>query len=1271
MMPGCQPRPQGPEPWDGGQGVLAGDSEAGPYARVSPRELNPNLTEEQLGRMYVRLAEVPWQADPNISALPAGTGQPQSEGAAGNSAGCKDYLQGRWLMRKGLYAEAIGTLLQGTAADPNQSAMVQLLAEAYFQIGDNAAGVKACHQVLRRDPGNMAALQLLGNAAMARGDHGQAAWFFHQALDAPGATGDNPMTVVMHVSLGGALLEMGYYSAAADQYHQVYKLLLEQSRYAQSNPILKEFVRQLHLPLLTQASISVQMGQLDRAAAALQEAQQFLSGEVDLISAFTISLAKQRKPIRQRYSQVSLFCRYLLTIVEEKEEVLDLFYEACGEMSKQEAYPAELEGWYRPPGRGKGLLSAREYAAGLILCGEKQKAREILTSLLQQSDEAEWVHFDMARLDGQELRWQEMITHYGQALELQPASHAAILAEIDTIQANIPELDEQIKRWGTTVDSAVPFGSSFLIGHLLEESGETEAAEKYFRQAIDQKPEFLEGRIHLVELLLRNKKYDEILQWAGENGIPDPRLISQVARAYSGLGQFDRAEEKYRELIALQPEDVDAYLALGEVLYKQMEHSQAEEVLLRVLNNWPGREEVYRQLLKLYADWSVQKQIDVQMRLRAEKRTREMLTRWMEYKTSADQRGHPLAARKATGAGQEVLRTLEDFTREYPEGRIAGILLSGLYAAEQQYDRAVLEIERVRVFYPDDEEVLKAAAELQGKAGHWEAAAELRYRIWQLRPDQVQSLVAVLQAMRQAGKYQQALDILVQAVREKSWGQTPSETDIPSNTIVPVETEPAGKGPADQSLAAIRLLHNEAVRLFMITRHYWQAVELFQQWRQEAQAAGEAGELTAEQGKEADDIGRKVTESLLWAIIETGDFERAGQEVIRYYRLDPPTDPSVALHLLQSLNVRLRYAESLEILQELLTEKPDEMAFHLTRAITRIESGRNEEAIEGVQQWAAAQPESKERKRLLIVTLRRAGEYEAAAAEIGKSMEAEPERESYRLQLADLWLEAGNLEEAEKVIGKIRQSSSSSEGWFEAQLKLEIAREKPEAAFSLLDEQANEENAVAVQYMKVKIYAALGQTERAIELLQPILEKDPQNIEMRLEYSIYLQRAGRTSEAIALLEEIQRQNPEEADIKNNLGYLMIEEHYDLERAGRLVRESLEVDPLSAPTLDSMGWWYYKQGQFEKALEFLYQSAARMVRVDSEVLDHLGDTLYRLNREKEAAVYWQMALEDVKSRILTERYLEDNKILLEKKLQQLQEGVPPDISVLFANQPIGD
>jgi len=49
----------------------------------------------------------------------------------------------------------------------------------------------------------------------------------------------------------------------------------------------------------------------------------------------------------------------------------------------------------------------------------------------------------------------------------------------------------------------------------------------------------------------------------------------------------------------------------------------------------------------------------------------------------------------------------------------------------------------------------------------------------------------------------------------------------------------------------------------------------------------------------------------------------------------------------------------------------------------------------------------------------------------------------------------------------------------------------------------------------------------------------------------------------------------------------------------------------------------------------------------------------------------MALEEAKSRIRTERYLEGSKILLEKKLQQLQEGVPPDISVLFANQPLGD
>ncbi len=1273
IMPGCQSRTGDVGRLEAGESQITGDSEAGPYARVSPRELNPNLTDEQLSRMYVRLAEVPFAADPNISTLLADTDNSQSQGISCNPAAGKDYLQGRWLIRKGLYKEAIDILLQGLAADPNSSTISQLVAEAYFQTANISAGSEACKKVLRRDPANMAAFQMLGNAALAKGDQSHAAWLFKQALSCPAATTDNSMTTVARLSLAGSLLDMGYSSAAAEQYHQVYRLLLEQSRYSQSNPLLKEFVRQLHLPLLTQASIFVQMGQLDQAVDALQEAQQLLSGDIDLVSAFTISLAKQRKPIRQRYNQVSLFCRYLLTIVEEKEEVLDLFYEACGEMSKEEAYPMELAGWYKPKGLGKPLLSAREYAAGLILCGEKEKAREILTPLLKKSREPERVYFDLARLDGRDHRWQEMIFDYGQVLEMNPESHAAILAELDAIRENIPELSQQIQLWGETLDSTVSFGSSFFIGHLLDESGEAEAAETYYRQALDKNPDFLESRIHLVELLLRSEKYEEILQWAGENGVSDPQLISQVARAYTGLGQFGKAEEKYRHLIELRQDDVDAYLSLGEVLYKEMAHSQAEDVLLRVLNNWPGREDVYRELLKLYADWSVQKNQDEQLRLRAEKRAREMLARWLDYKAESEQRKNPFAPRKEPAPTQDVIITLEALARQYPDGRIVGILLSGLYAAADQNDNAVREIERISVYYPDDEEVLKLAAELNEKAGNLNLAAELRYRIWQFKPENTQFLATVLQAMRQAGKYQQALDILLRAVGEEPWIRKPSEPDPPPDSHVPVlEEDIAGQSQEDGSLTAIRILQAEAVRLFMITRHYPQAVDLFDKWLHELHAMDSAGtdRETSEQREQRDSTVRNVTESLLWALIESNQFDRVEQEIVQYYRLDHPQDDNIALYLVRSLNVRQLYPQSLAVLEKLLVEKPDNMLLRLSMAMTRIESGQAENGIQMAREWLAAQPDSQERQRLLILTLRRAKEYEAAAAEVRKWMEAEPDPMSYSQQLADIWLEAGKLEEAEKVIWNIRQNTSSND-WLETQIKLEIAREKPDAAFYLLDEYAGKENSLPVQYMKVKIYAALGKTDQAIELLKPILESDPKNSEMRLEYSIYLQRAGRNTEAIEILEEIQRENPADAEIKNNIGYLMIEQDYHIDRAGQLVTESLEADPQSAATLDSVGWWYYKKGQFETALQFLYQSAARMVRVDSEVLEHLGDTLYRLNREKEAQVYWRLALEDVESRLITERYLKDSKLLIEKKLQQCREGLKPDISPLFANQPLGD
>lgn len=54
---------------------------------------------------------------------------------------------------------------------------------------------------------------------------------------------------------------------------------------------------------------------------------------------------------------------------------------------------------------------------------------------------------------------------------------------------------------------------------------------------------------------------------SGEAGVQDPADVSRQADEYFGNGQYDRAAELYERLVALRPDDADAYNNLGLTLH--------------------------------------------------------------------------------------------------------------------------------------------------------------------------------------------------------------------------------------------------------------------------------------------------------------------------------------------------------------------------------------------------------------------------------------------------------------------------------------------------------------------------------------------------------------------------------------------------------------------------------------------------------------------------------------------------------------------------------
>ncbi|MEM1150364.1 MAG: tetratricopeptide repeat protein [Pseudomonadota bacterium] len=121
-----------------------------------------------------------------------------------------------------------------------------------------------------------------------------------------------------------------------------------------------------------------------------------------------------------------------------------------------------------------------------------------------------------------------------------------------------------------------------------------------------------------------------------------------------------------------------------------------------------------------------------------------------------------------------------------------------------------------------------------------------------------------------------------------------------------------------------------------------------------------------------------------------------------------------------------------------------------------------------------------------------------------------------------------------------------------------------------------------------------------------------------------LERLGRWPEAEADLREALRLSPDNASIMNHLGYSLIDRGLRLEEGLRLISRAVDLRPRSGAILDSLGWAYFKLGDFERAVIHL-ERAVELEPGDPVINDHLGDAYWRTGRRLEARFQWRRAL----------------------------------------------
>ena len=147
-------------------------------------------------------------------------------------------------------------------------------------------------------------------------------------------------------------------------------------------------------------------------------------------------------------------------------------------------------------------------------------------------------------------------------------------------------------------------------------------------------------------------------------------------------------------------------------------------------------------------------------------------------------------------------------------------------------------------------------------------------------------------------------------------------------------------------------------------------------------------------------------------------------------------------------------------------------------------------------------------------------------------------------------------------------------------------------------------------------------------------------------YGAAAERAGLPEQASRLLLRSIELDPENsAEALNYLGYMWVDRNQNLEEAGAYIQKALALRPNHPAYLDSLGWWYFKKGQYEDALREIRKALDKIKREDaSEVYDHLGDILEKLSKPEEAIAAWKVAVE-----------LDPAMPEVQKKIRQLQDN----------------
>lgn len=378
-----------------------------------------------------------------------------------------------------------------------------------------------------------------------------------------------------------------------------------------------------------------------------------------------------------------------------------------------------------------------------------------------------------------------------------------------------------------------------------------------------------------------------------------------------------------------------------------------------------------------------------------------------------------------------------------------------------------------------------------------------------------------------------------------------------------------------------------------------------------------------------------------------------------------------------------RHAEALELMDRVIAKYPNDATLLFERAMMLVDAGRLERAETELRAVVKANPDFYDAQRFLgRVLLDRAGadraKVDEALVHLQAAFKLYPDDLSTGVAVSQLLLSAGRTAEAERVLASLveRAPDQRTLNYNYAQILTKLGRRNESKQYLEKTVQLDTTFGPAILQL-LEFYEEANEFEKAANILQPLIEEDPANMELQRQQAAYWLRSGRAdkaresfarlvkadpkdtrslyflaeslndlnqhAEAEKIYAQLLQQTPDDLDLLLSYGLSLAgQQKWDAARQSfnKIVRQPSVPDNVSALARTQLAYVELQQGNYDAAIETATPIFVFRDKPNSQAVNIAVEALKKQKKYREAADLLQPLVEKYgNDPLLNSRYIE--------------------------------